>query len=125
MARQDCPWRHYFLHRNHALSVATAARYRGIGAEVFVSSQVPPERLRLIENCGARIRSAGDNPLEAELAARAAAVASGKPYISPYNDPDVIAGQGTIGIEAVQQVDSIDAIYVAVGGGGLERGRRR
>jgi len=104
---------------NHALGVATAARYRGINAEVFVSSQVAPKKLRLIEECGARIRHSGDNPLEAEVAARAAAAASGKTYISPYNDPHVIAGQGTIGTELVQQVGSIDAIYVAVGGGGL------
>ena len=104
---------------NHALGVATAARYRGIGAEVFVCSQVSTEKLRLIESCGALIRSAGNTPLEAELAARAAAVASGKTYISPYNDRDVIAGQGTIGIEVVRQVDSIDALYIAVGGGGL------
>ena len=60
--------------------------------------------------------------LEAELAARAAAVASGKTYISPYNDREVIAGQGTIGIEVVRQVDSIDALYIAVGGGGLVAG---
>src|SRR5271157_1405242 len=61
---------------NHALGVATAAQYRGIDAEVFVSLQVSPEKLRLIQDCGARTRSAGDNPLEAELAGRAAAVAS-------------------------------------------------
>ena len=104
---------------NHALGVATAARCRGINAEVFVSSQVALKKLRLIEDCGARIRHSGDNPLEAEVSARAAAAASGKTYISPYNDPYVIAGQGTIGIELVRQVDSIDAIYIAVGGGGL------
>ena len=104
---------------NHALGVATAARYRGIGAEVFVSSQISPKKLRLIESCGARIRQSGDKPLEAELAARAAAVDSGKTYISPYNDPYVIAGQGTIGMEVMQQVDRVDVIYVAVGGGGL------
>ena len=104
---------------NHALGVATAAQYRGIEAEVFVSSQVSPEKLPLIQDCGARICHSGSNPLEAEIAARAAATASGKTYISPYNDPYVIAGQGTIGLEVLQQVDSIDAIYVAVGGGGL------
>jgi threonine dehydratase len=104
---------------NHALGVATAARHRGIGAEVFVSSQVSPKKLRLIEECGARLRQSGNNPLAAELAARAAATASARTYISPYNDLLVVAGQGTIGMELVQQVDSIDAIYVAVGGGGL------
>jgi threonine dehydratase len=104
---------------NHALGVGTAARHRGIDAEVFVSSQVSPKKLRLIEDCGARIRQSGDNPLEAELAARAAAAASGRTYISPYNDLFVVAGQGTIGMELLQQVDPIDAIYAAVGGGGL------
>jgi threonine dehydratase len=104
---------------NHALGVATAAGYRGIGAEVFVCSQVSPKKLQLIEGCSAIVRSAGDTPLEAELAARAAAGATGKTYISPYNDREVIAGQGTIGIEIVGQADSIDALYVAVGGGGL------
>ena len=107
---------------NHALGVATAARYRGIDAEVFVSSHVSPEKLPLIQDCGAQIRHSGDNPLEAELAARAVASATGKTYISPYNDPYVIAGQGTIGLEVGQQVDSIDAIYIAVGGGGLISG---
>jgi len=107
---------------NHALGVATAARYRGIDAEVFVSSHVSPEKLRFIQDCGAQIRHSGDNPLEAELAARAVASATGKTYISPYNDPYVIAGQGTIGLEVGQQVDSIDAIYIAVGGGGLISG---
>jgi threonine dehydratase len=104
---------------NHAVGVATAARDHGIDAEVLVSWQVAPTKLRLIEACGARIHHSGDSPVEAELAARAAAAASGKTYISPYNDPHVIAGQGTIGIELVQQVGSIDAIYIAVGGGGL------
>jgi threonine dehydratase len=107
---------------NHALGVATAARYRGIDAEVFVCSQISAEKLHLIEASGALVRSAGNAPLEAELAARAAAVASGRTYISPYNDRDVIAGQGTIGIEVVRQVDSIDALYIAVGGGGLVGG---
>jgi len=107
---------------NHALGVATAARLRAVEAEVFVSSQVSPTKVLLIEDCGARVSIAGANPLDAELAARAAAAASGKTYISPYNDPQVVAGQGTIGKEVMEQVQSIDAIYVAVGGGGLVGG---
>lgn len=104
---------------NHALGVAAAARHRGIDAEVFVSSQVSPMKWRLVEDRGGRIRQSGKSPLAAELAARAATTASGRTYISPYNDAAVVAGQGTIGMELVQQLDSIDAIYVAVGGGGL------
>lgn len=104
---------------NHGLGVAAAARARGIAAEVYVSSQVSPAKAQRIERHGARIRFAGDDPLTAELAARRAAEASGKVFISPYNDIDVVAGQGTIGVELERQIRHIDAVFVAVGGGGL------
>jgi threonine dehydratase len=104
---------------NHGLGVAAAARVRGIEAEVFVSAHVSPAKAQRIEALGARIRTAGDDPLTAELAARRAADESGRVFISPYNDRDVIAGQGTIGIELHRQVSNLDAIFIAVGGGGL------
>jgi len=104
---------------NHGLAVAAAAQARGIDAEVFVSSQVAPAKARRIESHGARIRTAGDDPLTAELAARRAAEESGKVFISPYNDADVMAGQGTIGVEMERQLPGLDAVFVAVGGGGL------
>jgi threonine dehydratase len=104
---------------NHGLGVAAAAQFRGIEAEVVVSRQVSPEKVENIGHYGATIRFAGNTPLEAELAARAAAQASGRVYISPYNDVEVIAGQGTIAVELVAQVPVMDTIYVAVGGGGL------
>ncbi len=107
---------------NHGLGVAAAAQHRGIQAEVYVSSQVSCKKLSAIESYGAQIRHAGDNPLAAEIAARSAAARSGKTYISPYNDHDVIAGQGTISLELLQQLPHVDAIYVAVGGGGLISG---
>src|SRR6516164_2684750 len=80
---------------NHGLGVAAAARSRGIDAEVFLSSKVPEGKWKKIESFGARIRMVGENPLEAELLARAAATDTGRTYISPYNDWQVIAGQGT------------------------------
>jgi threonine dehydratase len=104
---------------NHGLGVAAAARIRGIEAEVFVSAHVSPAKAQRIESMGARIRNAGDDPLTAEIAARRAAEESGRVFISPYNDRDVIAGQGTIGVELRRQVSNLDAIFVAVGGGGL------
>jgi threonine dehydratase len=104
---------------NHGLGVAAAAKRAGIQAEVYVSAHVSPVKARRIEQYGAVIRRAGTNPLEAELAARAAAVEAGKVFISPYNDLDVIAGQGTIAVELQEQQPEIDAIFVAVGGGGL------
>ena len=104
---------------NHGLGVATAARQNRISAEIYVSSHVSPAKAKRIEECGAIIRQVGADPLEAELAARAAAEQSSKVFISPYNDLDVIAGQGTIAIEVLRQQPQLDAIFVAVGGGGL------
>jgi threonine dehydratase len=104
---------------NHGLGVAAAARARGIAAEVFVSAQVSPAKAQRIAAQGAILRQAGDDPLAAELAARHAAESSGRVFISPYNDLDVIAGQGTIAVELERQISDLDAVFVAVGGGGL------
>ena len=104
---------------NHGLGVAAAAKARGIAAEIFVSTQVSPAKARRIEQYRARIRCAGDDPLTAELAARRAAADSGRVFISPYNDADVVAGQGTIAVELQRQLPRIDAVFAAVGGGGL------
>ena len=104
---------------NHGLGVAAAAQARGIRAEVFVSSHVSPAKALRIESLGAQIRPAGDDPLTAELAARRSAETSGKVFISPYNDLEVMAGQGTIALELHRQVPELDAVFIAVGGGGL------
>ena len=104
---------------NHGLGVAAAAQARGIAAEVFVSSQVSPAKARRIEAHGAVLRRVGTDPLQAELAAQRAAAECGKVFISPYNDLDVVAGQGTIAVELCRQLPRIDAVFVAVGGGGL------
>lgn len=104
---------------NHGLGVAAAAKAAGIAAEVYVSNHVSPSKVRRIEEYGARIKRTGDDPLEAELAARAAADDQGKVFISPYNDLQVMAGQGTIAVELIRQLPPLDAVFVAVGGGGL------
>jgi threonine dehydratase len=104
---------------NHGLGVAAAAGRAGIAAEVYVSEQVSPAKAQRIEELGARVYRAGADPLAAELAARAAAETSGKIFISPYNDVEVIAGQGTITVELQRQASRLDAVFVAVGGGGL------
>jgi threonine dehydratase len=107
---------------NHGLGVATAAHLLGIDAEVFLSAQVTPLKRDKIRERGARIRMVGDDPLAAEVAARAAALESGRTYISPYNDPYVVAGQGTIAVELMRQAPDLDAVFIAVGGGGLISG---
>jgi len=107
---------------NHGLGVAAAAKHCGIDAEVFLSSQVPEAKWKKIASYGARIKTVGQNPLEAEIAARSAAEESGRTYVSPYNDWHVVAGQGTIGMELARQVENIDAVFIATGGGGLISG---
>jgi threonine dehydratase len=104
---------------NHGIGVAAAARARGIEAEVYCSSHVSRAKAKRIEALGARLHTAGDDPLTAELAARRAAEDSGRVFISPYNDLQVAAGQGTIAVEMLRQMPELDAAFVAVGGGGL------
>ena len=104
---------------NHGLGIAAAAMQAGIAAEVYVSNHVSPSKARRIEEYGAHIKRIGNDPLEAELAARAAASEQGKVFISPYNDVEVMAGQGTIAVELLRQLPLLDALLVAVGGGGL------
>jgi threonine dehydratase len=107
---------------NHGLGVATAAKLLRIDAEVFLSAQVSPAKRDKILERGGRIRIVGDDPLAAEAAARSAASESGRTYISPYNDPYVVAGQGTIAVEVMRQAPDLDVIFIATGGGGLISG---
>ncbi len=107
---------------NHGLGVAVAARAANVRAEIVLCTQVPPGKQELIRSHGAEVRIVGDDAVSAELAARRMAESTGRVYISPYNDPDVIAGQGTIAVELLRQVGKLDAVFVAVGGGGLVGG---
>jgi len=107
---------------NHGLGVAAAARFLGIDAEVFLSAQVTQAKQEKIRNQGARVRVVGDDPLAAEVAAREAALETGRSYVSPYNDPYVVAGQGTVAVELLRQLPDMDAIFIATGGGGLMSG---
>jgi len=107
---------------NHGLAVASAAAAMHTMADVFVSSLVAPERAQRIAELGAKVTRAGENPLDAELAARSAAEASGRIYIPPYNDPQVVAGQGTVAVELLEQLPPLDAVFITTGGGGLLSG---
>jgi threonine dehydratase len=107
---------------NHGLGVAAAAKHLGVDAEVFLSAQVTPAKQDKILKQGARVRIVGDDPLGAELAARKTAADTRRSYISPYNDPYVVAGQGTIAVELLRQLPDMDAVFIATGGGGLISG---
>lgn len=109
---------------NHGIGVATAAASRGIAATIFLPTKASPSKVAQIRRLGAEtVMVDADDGLVAELDARAHAEATGMPYISPYNDPMVIAGQGTIGKEVLEDAEGpVDSIVVAVGGGGLISG---
>ncbi len=107
---------------NHGAAVAHAARIVGAEALVVVPDNANPSKLAMIERLGARIHVHGSDSVETEAAARELAEERGMTYISPYNDPQIIGGQGTLGLELLDQVDLPTAVYVAVGGGGLASG---
>ena len=78
--------------------------------------------MKKIQSFGAKTQLVGNDSGDAEVAARNYAEKNQLPYLSPYNDVDVIAGQGTIGLEILKEQDQMDAVFIAVGGGGLIAG---
>ncbi len=107
---------------NHGMGVCYAARHAGTTATIYLPRDVSEQKLAMIKHLGGISVTSNDNCLDAENKAREVARRSGKVFVSPYNDLQVIAGQGTIGVELARQLDRIDAVFVAVGGGGLIAG---
>jgi threonine dehydratase len=107
---------------NHGAGTAFAAGTVGTRATVFVPENASPTKLGAIRRLGAEIRLHGLDGIEAEEEARRFAEQTGRHYLSPYNDPAVIAGQGTVGVELARQLEAFDSVFVAVGGGGLVSG---
>ncbi len=107
---------------NHGAAVAYAAQRVGSRATVFVPSNAKPNKLDAIAALGGEVRVYGDDSVEAEAEARRHADTEGATYVSPYNDLDVIAGQGTIGLELIEDLERVDDVVIAVGGGGLLSG---
>lgn len=107
---------------NHGLGVATAAALLGLSATVFVPTTVPAGKARRIEATGARLVRHGATYAEAATAATEVADQPGHRYLPAYDDPAVIAGQGTVAAEIVADAPEVDAVAVAVGGGGLAAG---
>jgi len=107
---------------NHGMGVCYAARHAGAAATIYLPRDVSEQKLAVIEHLGGIPVLSNGDCLNAENKARAAAHKSGQIFISPYNDLQVIAGQGTIGVELARQIDRIDVVFAAVGGGGLIAG---
>jgi len=107
---------------NHGAAVAFAAGKAGARAVVFAPDNASHDKLKMVERLGVEVQTHGDDCIVAEAAARAFAGEQGMTYISPYNDPIVVGGQGSIGVELGRQLEGIDAVFVSLGGGGLISG---
>jgi threonine dehydratase len=104
---------------NHGNAVAYGARVLGCSARIFVPEQAAPGKVAAIRSQGAEVQRQGPDCVETEAFARAFAQEHGLAYLSPYNDPQVVAGQGTCALELLRQAGPLDALIVALGGGGL------
>ncbi len=110
---------------NHGAAVAWAAMKLGTSSLIFVPEQTErtsPTKIQKIESYGGDVCFYGNDGLQCELRARDHAARHDMIYVPPYNDIEVIAGQGTCGLEIVADLDYVDAAFIAVGGGGLLSG---
>ncbi|MCL2595099.1 MAG: threonine ammonia-lyase [Promicromonosporaceae bacterium] len=107
---------------NHAQGVAYAARRLGIDAIVYMPKDAALPKIAATQDYGAEVRLVGETVDEAMIAARAEVEATGKVLIHPYDHVDVVAGQGTVALEILEQVSDVGTIVLPLGGGGLVAG---
>ena len=107
---------------NHGLAVAWAARELGLAAEVFVPETAPAVKVDRLRAYGADVIVGGAFYADALAASERRAAATGALVVHAYDDPAVVAGQGTVAVELAEQVPDADVVVVAVGGGGLVGG---
>lgn len=107
---------------NHGLALATAAGITGHQLSVVLPQTVAREKLDKIRSLGVETILHSNDAGEAELHAQQLAAQQDRVYVSPYNDETVIAGQGTIALELLEQLPHIDTVFVSMGGGGLISG---
>ncbi len=107
---------------NHGQAVAYAARARGLACEVFMPVSAPNQKVDACAEFGATVRLVGGSVDESLAAARERAQESGMAFVHPFDDPDVVAGQGGVGLELAAQAPDLALAVVPVGGGGLVSG---
>lgn len=107
---------------NHAQGVALSASLAGVPATVFMPVGVPLPKLEATRGYGATVVLTGDTYDEAHAAAEAWTAKHGATFVHPFDHLDVIAGQGTIGLELLEQVPDLGTVVVPIGGGGLVSG---
>ena len=107
---------------NHAQAVALAARMRGVAAHIVMPNNALRVKRRAVQGYGGRVVECVPTLEARETTAQAVIEETGATFVHPYNHPDIIAGQGTISLELVEQVPQLDAIIAPIGGGGLISG---
>jgi threonine dehydratase len=107
---------------NHAQAIAFAAQHHGLGCEIFVPAGASISKIEACVGFGATVNESGASLTEAVEAAEARASALGWTFCHPFDDPVVIAGQGTLGLELLDDIDDLALVVVPVGGGGLAAG---
>lgn len=107
---------------NHAQGVAYAAHLVGAKAQILMPKHTPEKKVKGVQRYGAEAILFGDNYDEAEAEGLRRGRDEGLTWVSPYNDPNIIAGAGTIGLEIVQQSPDVERVVVCVSGGGLIAG---
>jgi threonine dehydratase len=107
---------------NHGQGVALAGKLAGVPVTVYASTSAAAIKLDAIRALGAEVITLNDTTLAVELEAGRQARLRGMAFVSPYNDLDVIAGQGTIGMELHEQASDLASVFASVGGGGLISG---
>lgn len=107
---------------NHGAAVAFLLRQFGWRGTIFVPENASPVKVDALRQLDADLGFHGTDGAQAERLARRLAEESGRVYVSPYNDPKVIGGQGTVGLELELQLEGIDAVLIPLGGGGLAAG---
>ena len=86
---------------------------------IYVPKNVKKSKVKNIESFGSKVIKFGDDCLDAENEAIRLCKENNLTFVSPYNDYDIISGQGTIGVEILEQNSNIDTVFITVGGGGL------
>lgn len=107
---------------NHAQGVAHAATKLGVQSTIFMPEKTPEAKISATKNYGAKVILAGESFQEAFEASKKHQLQSGAVYVHPFDDFDVMAGQGTMAMEMLKQEDRIDTLIVPIGGGGLISG---